>query len=573
MIKILDKDTIEKIAAGEVVERPLSVVKELVENSIDAGADAIAVEIRKGGKEYIRVSDNGCGIAAGEAELAFSPHATSKISASSDLDAVRTLGFRGEALSSIAAVSRLQMISRREEEVAGVKMEIEGSEIVEKTVSGADRGTTIVVRDLFYNTPARRKFMKSDSGESSAVIDYVSKTAVSMPDIRFRMINNGNNLFTTRGKGERTQAIYTVYGRNLSRSLVHIEAEEGGLYLDGYISDTGESRPNRRSQIFFVNGRLVDNRTMAAGLERGYDQRLFPGRFPVAFLFLELDPKDTDVNIHPNKREIRFGDEAGIEDFVCRAVKAGLASEEAAPKPAIKAAEQVRKAPPARKAPVVRVNQEKLDIKNLSSLREPEPVYNVPETPAVSKAFDFRELSIIGRVFSTYIIGEAEDAFYLIDQHAAHERILYERLMKSFDEEEKRGQTLMFPLIIDIPSYDGPVIDSIISAASGLGFTMEAFGGGSFRVTEIPMYMQPGEAEAFLNDLAAGGDLRSRRTLEDIAGKACRSAVKAGDRLNSTSMDALLADLMACDNPYSCPHGRPTYIKYSRSQIERMFRR
>lgn len=589
MIRLLDKQTADKIAAGEVVERPVSAVKELVENSIDAGASSIAVEIRKGGKEYIRITDNGCGIPAEQVSLAFRRHATSKIFKAEDLDSIETLGFRGEALASIAAVSRVRMVTKTADETAGTLCVIEGSETADISQTGADTGTTIVVRDLFFNTPARRKFLKSDSAEANQIIELVSQMALCYPFIRFRMINNGNTLFTTPGKGDTLASIYTIYGKTTGSCLVKAEKSEKDMHILAYVSNTGESRNSRKSQVFFVNGRVVKGKVMDRAVKLAYSERLFPGRFPIVFMFLHVDPATVDVNIHPNKREIRFDDEKLIESFISEAVSEALRTEDAVPQVKYNA-EPLRTYRPEpvpvkekNRVPVVSVKeqpkQEQVNISELLKTRREELMLKENPAPVVSPKpsgpFVFSELNILGTLFSTYIVGFKEDAFYLIDQHAAHERVFYEKLMNEFESSEKHRQSLLIPSMFDVPaSSEGTGwVDTLFS----MGFTVEPFGGRSYRMTEIPAFMEIGEAEEFVKDFISeidrDADLKSHRILESIAAKACKAAVKGGKTLHESEIDELISELDSCDNPYSCPHGRPTYIKFSKNQIERMFRR
>ena len=447
MIKLLEKKVADKIAAGEGVDRPLSVVKELVENSIDAGADAVVVEIKKGGKTYIRVSDTGCGINADEVTTAFKRHATSKITEAEDLDSIQTLGFRGEALASIAAVSRTELITKTADAKTGTSITVEGGETAGISAIGYDGGTTVIVRDLFYNVPARYKFMKSDSAEAGLITEFVSQMALAYPYIRFKLINNEAVQFLTQGRGDRYSSILTIYSKDIGKSLVPVEYENGEMKLSGYVSNVGESRNSRKNQIFFVNGRVVSSKVMDTAVKNAYKERLFMGRFPIAFLFLEVKPDTLDVNIHPNKKEIRFDDEKSVELFVTEAIKQALATKEAAPTvniAEIKPEKPVSKAPAAEKpaetpVAVQRTEQEprpepekvivtekpekssQLNIKELlSTMREESEIRENTGIikPAVSRPFEFSTLIIKGSVFATYIIAEDEADMYLIDQHA-----------------------------------------------------------------------------------------------------------------------------------------------------------
>ncbi|MEG0157378.1 MAG: DNA mismatch repair endonuclease MutL, partial [Anaerovoracaceae bacterium] len=324
MIKILDKSVADKIAAGEVVDRPSSIVKELVENAIDAGATSIIAEIKNGGKSYIRITDNGSGIPQEETELAFHRHATSKITQAEDLDALETLGFRGEALASIAAVSRTELITKTKTSKTGTRLYISGGEITDKSSIGAEEGTTLIVRDLFYNVPARLKFMKSDSTESGLILNFMSQIALAYPQIKIRMISNNNILFNTNGKGDRLHTIATLSGKSQSQHLIPIFGQKDYLTLTGYVSGPGESKSNRKSQVFFVNGRVIHSKVLEKGIAHAYRDKLFEGRHPIVYLFLEVSGSTVDVNIHPNKKEIRFFNEDFVRDFLCETIRAAL---------------------------------------------------------------------------------------------------------------------------------------------------------------------------------------------------------------------------------------------------------
>ncbi len=605
MIRLLEKKVADKIAAGEVVDRPLSVVKELVENSIDAGAGAITVEIKKGGKTYIRVSDTGCGISADEVATAFKRHATSKITEAEDLDSIQTLGFRGEALASIAAVSRTELITRTSDAKTGTSIVIEGGETAGISAIGCDNGTTVIVRDLFYNVPARYKFMKSDSAEATLITEFVSQMALAYPDIRFRFVNNEAVQFLTQGRGDRYNSILTIYSKDIGKSLVPVEYRSSEMKLSGYVSNVGESRNSRKNQVFFVNGRVVSSKVMDTAVKNAYRERLFTGRFPIAFLFLEVKPGTLDVNIHPNKKEIRFDDEKSVEYFVTEAIKQALATKEAVPevnvqeirtaeKPVNKTAEAEEQvtipadvpepARPKRPEPQKVIISEKpdkgsqLNIKELlSTMREESEIRENTSIirPAVSRPFEFAGLTIRGSVFATYIIAEDESDMYLIDQHAAHERIFYEKLIKQFESEEKLHQPVLTPVIFSLPLTVAD--DEWTGILFNMGYTIEPFGERTYRITEIPMFMEISEAEDFVKDFISSideeTDLKSQKTLDRLASKACKSAVKGNDSLNDTETAQLIKDLSACDNPFSCPHGRPTFIRLGRYQIERMFKR
>ncbi len=613
MIRVLEKNVAARIAAGEVVDRPLSVVKELVENSIDAGADSITVEIKNGGKAYIRVTDNGCGIDASEVLLAFKRHATSKIFTDKDLSSIETLGFRGEALASIAAVSRIELVTKTALEKTGRRVKLEGGEVLENIATGCPEGTTFVVTDLFYNTPARLKFMKSDAAESTLIIDFMSKIALAWPNIKIRLINNGNTLFATTGKGDVLRNILTVYDRTIGDFLLPLQgeklAEDGSclLSLSGYVSNVGRSKTNTKSQIFFVNGRSISSKVMEKGLAGAYADRLFEGRYPIAFLFLHVSPDKLDVNIHPNKKEVRFDKELDVAAFIEDTVKKALLSKESMPEIQRENIFAFAKAP----AEPVLKEEKQVDIKSfLSTLRAQEnmlredSIYEeespksteapaAPAAPAASAAlenekpgsfaktferpFDFRELTITGSVFATYITAYDEGSFYFIDQHAAHERVFFEKLMREYRNEEKVSQSIMFPIIINTSlSVKNNAVDWL-DVLRDMGFEIEEFGPKAFAARAIPAFMQLSEAqefiEGFMENVSEGTDFENKARIEKIMQNSCKSAIKGNDLLKDEEIAALMDELAACENPYSCPHGRPTFIKITKYQIEKLFKR
>lgn len=607
MIRVLDKVIADKIAAGEVIERPISIVKELVENALDAGADSLVVEIKNGGKSYIRVTDNGCGIPYEEAETAFLRHATSKIETASDLDAIDTLGFRGEALASIAAVTRTELVTKTADSKTGIRLVLHGGMVIQKEQTGCPDGTTIVVTDLFYNTPARLKFMKSDSAESGLIIELISQMALAYKDVKFRLINNGKILFSTLGDGNRLNTILRVYSDVDARNMVPVYFSEGGLQLEGYISTPAFSKTTRGSQIYFVNGRVVSSKVIERGVAAGYKERLFEGRYPVTYLFLRVDPHTLDVNIHPNKREVRFDDESAVTDFISRAIKEALATKDAVVDAgnlfkdmdkkisASKVYERVFE-PFREKVPehLSKREEEQVDIKQLLSTVDNEPhktavktetAVSAPEDagPELSvyepqlKPFDFSQLEITGVIFDTYITAVDGSVFYLIDQHAAHERIFYEKLVAEYENGEKARQPLLMPLIINVSLAVSENRFDWLNALTKMGFTIAEFGQGTFRITEIPMFMELSEAEDFLNkfieNMTNSTDLSNRVVIDKLIMMSCKAAVKANDKLSTEEINALIKDLSSCINPFSCPHGRPTFIRLTRYEIEKMFKR
>lgn len=642
MIRILDRATADKIAAGEIIERPISAVKELVENAIDAFSDSITVEIENGGKTYIRITDNGSGIEAGQLEVAFKRHATSKINDIGDLDTIETLGFRGEALPSIAAVSRVEVVTRTRDAEVGRRLVIEGGRILENVPIGCETGTTVIVRDLFYNTPARLKFMKSIASESKSIIGFISKAAMAYPNIKWRIINNHVTLFKTRAASSRHDNIFAIYGKTVGRDLIPVERVCGSLQLECYISDPGQSLPTRRQQIFFVNGRIIRSKTIEKAISAAYADRLFKGRHPICYLFLKIEPEMIDVNIHPDKKEVKFRDAASVERFLEDAIRQALLSKASIPK--IDSGniftESAQKASISysgrhtgshepdfytdsadseicenKKDKTINTDtaDEQVDFRKLlsairnkqndgkhdsdatsSSVSEKTSVsdyYDAGEYP-VDKAHtcmtadtekakkheypELKDLKIIGTIFDTYIIGKDSEQLYLVDQHAAHERIFFEKFMYSYENAETLNQPLMIPVTFNV-AYDVKSDENAwIKVLENTGFEIEAFGPRTYKINAIPAFMDTDEAGRLINDFTSDPDTigsHSEETLLKIATRACKSAVKANDKLNENEQKTLLKDLAYCRNPYSCPHGRPTLIKLTKYQIERMFKR
>ena len=612
MIKVLDSFVADKIAAGEVIERPVSAVKELVENSIDAGARTIIVEIRSGGKSYIRVTDDGSGISFDETETAFLRHATSKISSVTDLDNIVSLGFRGEALASISAVSRLTMVTRTADSPSGAKLILHGGQVVSKERTGANIGTTVIVEDLFYNTPARRKFMKSDAREASSIIELIQQFAVCYADIRFMMINNGQTLFSTAGDGDASAVIKSLYPDIARHGLIPVTYES----VSGFVSDPGSTMNTRKGQLFFVNGRLVSSNVIEKGLEEGYGGRIFSG-FPAAILFISAEPETIDVNIHPGKREIRFLRQDDVRGAITEAVRRAVMSDAGIPKGFVKNIESAvpeglnitadtgsehgqTDAGPTEQASIreylLSLGKDERPDSDVSSygdnstgisddafapsaVAEDTAGYTPVSSPAKEAApapFDFSELTLKGYVFDTYIIMQGRDELYIFDQHAAHERVFYEKFMRAYDNSSHSPQPLLTAFTIsvspDVYSMDREWLEDL----ARMGYDIEDFGERTFIIRGIPAYMTAGEAEGFASGYAeaageAGGV--NRTVIDKLIMKSCKSAVKANDRLSEMEIKELMDNLAACGNPYSCPHGRPTFIKVTAYDMERSFRR
>lgn len=603
MIRILDKTIADKIAAGEVIERPISIIKELVENSIDAGSNSIIVEIKRGGKIYIRVTDDGQGIEAGEITTAFLRHATSKISKAKDLDSITTLGFRGEALASIAAVTKVEIISKTEEAKLGRRVLLEGGDVIENSSIGCPKGTTIIIRDLFYNTPARLKFQKSDASETSRISEFMSQIAVAFPSITFKYIVNGNVQFYTKGDGDLKKALLDVYGHGEYDQLISFSGNDENNSVLGYISKPSLSKSSKKSQTFFVNGRVISSKAMEKALSLAYQERLFDGRFPVAFIFLKANPENLDVNVHPNKRIVKFTEEDRIIDLLVSSMIESLQSEQGL----IKVSEifkdsskedvlliedyempyEIKQEPKS-----LNLQEEQFDIKKiLSTASRTNPSESLNTRNSIDTSdnsilklsipkyapFDFDELKLLGIVMGTYIIVHNSSAVYFIDQHAAHERIYYEKFVSEYLGEEKHSQPIFMPIEINVT----PSIEDLYlqwnSHLVKMGFLIDTFGPRTFVIREIPTFMSMEEAEnftkGFLDNFQEDLSYNNQVVIDKLITKSCKSAIKAHDYITTEEAEALLKDLKKCKNPFSCPHGRPTFIKLTSKDLEKMFKR
>lgn len=593
----LSPSTANKIAAGEVVDRPVSVVKELIENSIDAGANSIIVEIEQGGKSYIRITDNGSGILYEDVENAFERHATSKIREAEDLQYINTLGFRGEALASIAAVSRVEIITKTKNNKAGIKLKIAGGTVIEKKETGCPDGTTIIVSELFYNVPARLKFLKQDAAEANLIIDFISKVSLAYSNIKFRLINNGKILFSTSGDGNVYKNIVSIYKQEIAHDLIHISEETEIYKLDAYISTPSNTRPSKKHQIFFVNGRYIKSAVLDRSFNNSYHELVPEGRYPVGFIFLQIVPDRIDVNIHPNKREIKFREEKDAEDFIGQVFKSRLRSSVSIPtintKRLFKDNENV-KPETTKQVNIKNLLETKQDISHniikeypvsfkaqetVNIEKQPEIKYSAIEKEAekIEKPFYIIDLNILGIIFSTYILASDSECFYLIDQHAAHERVLYEQLLDALNNEDVITQRLLTPMVIQLSYSEAHNTEMNIELIRGLGYEIEAFGNNAFIIKAIPYMMDFGEGRALLEDviesLTDEQIFSDKNKIEKIIGRACKKAVKANDHLDEKEIKHLLELLSQMKNPFSCPHGRPVFVKLTKYDVERMFKR
>lgn len=612
----LPKQISDKIAAGEVVTGPISVVKELVENSIDAGSDSIVVEIKDGGKTYIRITDNGSGIPSEQVELAFMPHATSKISSEDDLNNINTLGFRGEALTSIAAISKLELITKTEDERVGTSVYIEGGDIIERKDMGANNGTTIIVKDLFFNTPARLKFMKSDRSESTKIIDLISRMAIAYPKIKFRLINNDNILFSTTGKGDTLNNIFQVYGTETKDDLMELIVDEGDYKLSAFISPSNYTKKSRRNQIYFVNGRVVNSKTIETAVSKGYEEFLFEGRYPVTYLFLEINPSKLDVNVHPAKTEVRFNEQPVLNEFIYRNIRNKLRTKEAMPNVSSNSrintnkesvfelnpdAEKEITTNEQNKSKVEQVNIKSLlsttsnnEAKNVNKVAENElltydtsSLNNLSESDSkddssanipsgLRKSVDIRGLRVIDSIFATYIIATDEDILYIIDQHAAHERVNYELFLNQYHKNNNLSQQILNPIVLNVSITSMNNIEPWLEIINKLGYEAEVFGDKSIIIKAVPAFLEFIEAENMIKDIVDNMGVsppENHKAIEKLIQRSCKASVKANDLLKPEEIKTLLNDLSKCDNPYACPHGRPIFVKMTKYDVEKLFKR
>mgnify|MGYP005836030823 CR=1 FL=1 len=574
-IRVLPPEVASKIAAGEVVERPASVVKELLENALDAGAKHISIHVEAAGKRLIEVSDDGAGILPSELPLAVSRYATSKLSSAADLFRITTLGFRGEALASIAAVSRLTLVSRPAESEMGAKITVEGGQVGPIEMLGTPLGTVVRVENLFYNVPARMKFLKSDLTERRLIEELVSRYALAYPHVRIHLFINGALSLQTSGNGAAREVLAALYGLQIARQMFEVLAEEEGLSLNGFISPLSITRSNRREITFFVNGRWIQDTALTAALLQAYHTLLMVGRYPLAILFLRLPPETVDVNVHPTKAEVRFRDRDRLFSGVQRAVRRALM----AYSPVAELKTWQNQHPSSLRASSA-WQVESIDNRQhwtpVPAASETEPTAK-PLIQAVLPSQSAPLLRPIGQVAAAYLVAEGPDGLYLIDQHAAHERILYERFMA-----QRRAQipvqVLLEPTLVELPSASAHLFHEQLPMLASLGFQVEPFGSNAFLVRGVPAIFTEIDPAATLSALVEdfeedetplGGESEAR-----LIARICkRAAVKAGQVLSMEEQKALLQDLEACQSPRTCPHGRPTMIHLSVDLLERQFGR
>lgn len=653
-IQILDSATIDKIAAGEVVERPSSVVKELVENALDACADAITVEIKEGGITFIRVTDNGCGIDSSQIRNAFMRHATSKIRSAEDLTHVVSLGFRGEALSSICAVAQVELITKTKDNLTGVRYVCEGAVEKECSEIGTPTGTTVLVKNLFFNTPVRRKFLKQPMTEGGYIIDLMEHMALSRPDTAFKLMVNGQVKFHTSGNGSLKEVIYRIYGKETASQLLPFEKETKGIKVEGYLGKPILNRSNRNFENYYINGRYIKSSLIAKALEDGYSNYLMQHKFPFTVLHFTIDTEMVDVNVHPTKMDVRFTGGNYLYDFVASSVAAALQQREMIPEALLseekeeetqkikvpepfeqqrtrqfqvmeeqryeavrspsrdifirEAAEESLKAMadntssdddffvqiPARVADSTPTLRTEMPVEPAApGTAMPANAEQTEQAPAVKTEppkqldlFDEKMLTkenrpryrILGQIFDTYWLIAFTDKLFIVDQHAAHEKVKYERLMKHYHEKDIVTQTLNPPIVVTLSAKEEATFLSCKDVFAGLGFEIEDFGGREYALRGVPVDLYGQEEKTlFLSvlDEMSEGPLHKDLTVveEKLATMACKSAVKGNHSFSFAEMEALIDELLTLDNPYNCPHGRPTIISMSKYEIEKKFKR
>jgi DNA mismatch repair protein MutL len=598
-IKLLPETLASQVAAGEVVERPASVVKELVENSIDAGARAIEVGIQRGGMSRIRVVDDGCGMDRDDALLSLERHATSKIASAADLAAISTLGFRGEALPSIASVSRLRLSTREPGAVAGTEILVNGGRIETVRDGGEAPGTQIEVRSLFYNVPARRKFLRSETTEARNIEHQFFLQALAHPEIGFTLVREDNIASQLPITTSLRDRIRDLYGAKLLDDLLEISLRDRrGIQVQGWIGRAGVSRQTRSQQFVFVNGRAIDSGILSTALREGYHTALMRGQFPVTFLFVDLNPREVDVNVHPAKREVRFRDPASVREAIVEAVQrtlesgrvewqrkfnapaapaAGLPPGPAATRPdggTTSVSSQIVGRDGARPSNFAPLDQ----ASKADSLNLPRPIDGNRPEPQIEPRRD-QQFQIIGVLNRLYVLMENSDGLVLVDQHAAHERILFEELRRRMEEQGVPSQRMLLPQIFSLPPRDAEWVERNVATLQKMGIGVENFGANSFRVDTLPAFLEIADAAGFLRKVIDELKTTSRsssplRLGEDMIAKTvCRHAVKANDPLRYPEIEKLIRDLLACDLPYCCPHGRPTMIQISHAELEKKFGR
>ncbi len=591
-IRLLSSEVASQIAAGEVIERPASVVKELLENSLDAGARSISITIEEAGKKLIEVADDGLGIPSSELELAIARHATSKLARSDELFSISTLGFRGEALASIGSVSRMTITSRVLDEQEGARLRVEGGVSGKLTKVGTTVGTTVRVEDLFYNVPARLKFLKSDVTERRAIDLLSTRYALAYPDRRFKLADGKNVVLQTAGDGDRRAILAALYGVDVARQMLEIQSGEEGAGLTGFISPTSLTRSNRREITFFINGRWVHDVSLSTALLQAYHTLLMVGRYPLTALFLEIAPEEVDVNVHPAKAEVRFRNQDKVFSFVQRSARRALLAYSPVPNvaPSLWGTTRTIPSEPPRHTGLDWAigHDEELTVGNFNpsdpNVKSPTIHDQSPNAASESLAptptpqSRIPLLRLIGQIGATYLVAEGPDGLYLVDQHAAHERVLFEKLMAQHAMKNIPSQALLTPVAVTLPPHSANLLMAQLPLLQHFGFEVEEFGPNTFQVRAMPALFMGSDSSfalrALVEDFEEDEAPLQNEVEARLAARVCkRMAVKAGQSLSNEEQRALLHDLEACDSPRTCPHGRPTMIHLSVDMLERQFGR
>lgn len=621
-ISVLDEATIDKIAAGEVVERPSSIVKELVENAIDAGASSITVEIKDGGISLIRITDNGTGIEKEQIRTAFLRHATSKITSAEDLSGVTSLGFRGEALSSIAAVARVELITKTKDSLVGTRLILEGGKELAFEEIGAPDGTTFIIRDIFFNTPVRRKFLKTAATEGGYIVDLMEHMALSRPDIAFKFVVGSQTKFYTSGNGNLKEVIYRIFGKETAKEILPFSFSKDGITVDGFLGSPSMVRSNRNYEIYFLNGRFIKSSILSKAIEDGYKEYLMQHKFPFCVLHITIEDKaQVDVNVHPTKMEVRFTDGPFIYNLLADEIAYRLAHKEMIPEATLPEPKVAEPVVAEAKMPEVKLPEPKVIAAEVKLTEPATPVLQetpkpappvvtapvkVPEPFEVKRTRDFfveeaakytavqetlfeqneplfsqkkkADYRFIGQVFDTYWMIQYEDKLMIVDQHAAHEKVKYERFIKRYQEKKVLSQNLLPPLVVTLNGREENVYKEYAEYFLNMGFEVEHFGGSEYTIRAVPVDLYGcDEKEMFLevlDQLAETGTRGNVHAIEDrIATMSCKAAVKGNNRLSEAEAIELIDELLILDNPYNCPHGRPTVITLSKYEMEKKFKR
>lgn len=620
-IRPLSENLIGKIAAGEVVERPAAAIKELVENSLDAGATTVTVEIREGGLSYIRVSDNGSGIDESDIRMAFERHATSKISREQDLDSIATLGFRGEALASIAAVSRVTMTTRTAERETGLKVTNEGGKITDIRETACPQGTTITVSDLFYNVPVRKGFMKKSGQEATAVHDLMTQLLLSRPDVSFRYISNGKTEYHSPGDGQTATAMQTVYGSRAMKEMHAVDDHGNGLVIKGFVGIGENARGNRNQEFFFINGRVMHSKILNDAVETACRERIMIGKFPVCALYITIAYEAVDVNVHPNKLQVRFRDETGVYEAVLSAVLNAIRVRDAFEQPVemvlIKEREPERQpvykesvkpfivqdrivqvsktlppeaaspVPPERPVPEFReVRKPENTFAGIPDIQEKQPSFVTapPQVPAVKESAEQvstilqnikKPMKIFGALFNTFILVEYEDQLLMVDQHAVHERLLFDKLMQ--EQRSQAGQELLVPVIISVTNAEQRLLEENRDTLESIGLVVESFGERDIAVRTVPMILGEAQTQDFIREviteLENGKDPTFEKKRTALLQTACKHAVKGGEALTEDELRSLLDTMIEKKVTPTCPHGRPLVVAISHYELDKKFKR